>query len=129
MLMVGSAHWTALYRYDTILSDVNSSLWPHILRICSPRRIIAYDPSIVATSFLGPHRLTVRTLGSHPGNPGSIPGEVTKVKAPLPWGFYFGIVAEPNPCGAAAGSKTSATRRNIFRAWCAGAICVANYSR
>ena len=25
-----------------------------------------------------PHRLTVRTPGLHPGNPGSIPGEVTK---------------------------------------------------
>ena len=24
------------------------------------------------------HRLTVRTPGSHPGNPGSIPGEITK---------------------------------------------------
>ena len=24
-----------------------------------------------------PHRLTVRTPGFHPGNPGSIPGEVT----------------------------------------------------
>lgn len=23
------------------------------------------------------HRLTVRTSGSHPGNPGSIPGEIT----------------------------------------------------
>ena len=26
-----------------------------------------------------PHRLTVRTPGFHPGNPGSIPGEVTNI--------------------------------------------------
>ncbi len=26
---------------------------------------------------IGPHRLTVRTPGSHPGNSGSIPDEVT----------------------------------------------------
>ncbi len=26
------------------------------------------------------HRLTVRTPGSHPGNPGSIPGEITKLR-------------------------------------------------
>ena len=37
------------------------------------------------------HRLTVRTPGSHPGNPGSIPGEITKVNTPLLWrGIYFG---------------------------------------
>lgn len=29
--------------------------------------------------FRRPHRLAVRTLGSHPSNPGSIPGEVTIV--------------------------------------------------
>ncbi len=34
--------------------------------------------NILAVCCMGPHRLAVRTSGSHPGNPGSIPGGVTK---------------------------------------------------
>lgn len=36
-----------------------------------------------------PYRLTVRTQGSHPCNPGSIPGEVTKKKNSSSDGFFF----------------------------------------
>ena len=35
------------------------------------------------------HRLTVRTPGSHPGNPGSIPGEITKIKYSSMMGILF----------------------------------------
>ena len=38
---------------------------------------LALRHETVALRKLWPHRLTVRTSGSHPGNPGSIPGEVT----------------------------------------------------
>ena len=33
---------------------------------------------VVYSAVLWPYRLAVRTPGSHPGNPGSIPGRVTK---------------------------------------------------
>ena len=43
----------------------------------------------------------VRTPGFHPGNPGSIPGEITKVKSSVrkDWAFYFDefIRGELNP--------------------------------
>lgn len=45
----------------------------------------ACESAPVMVCYLGlvylmrPHRLTVRTPGSHPGNPGSIPGEVTNL--------------------------------------------------
>ncbi len=46
------------------------------------------DASICAAyPHSGPHRLTVRTPGFHPGNRGSIPLEVTNLKAPLRVGF------------------------------------------
>jgi hypothetical protein len=35
------------------------------------------------------HRLTVRTPGFHPGNPGSIPGEITKKNAAASAGAFF----------------------------------------
>ena len=37
------------------------------------------------------HRLTVRTSGSHPDNPGSIPGEITIEKASgiYVWGLFY----------------------------------------
>ena len=35
------------------------------------------------------HRLTVRTPGSHPGNPGSIPGEITKKSGASLDGLFF----------------------------------------
>ncbi len=46
--------------------------------------IASYDTSLIVWS----HRLTVRTPGSHPGNPGSIPGEITKVKYPSIDGYF-----------------------------------------
>ena len=44
----------------------------------------------VTTVKTWPHRLTVRTSGSHPENPGSIPGEVTMKTAQLLLGFFHG---------------------------------------
>ena len=38
-----------------------------------------------------PHRLTVRTPGFHPGNPGSIPGEITTKSARLVTGVFRGV--------------------------------------
>jgi hypothetical protein len=35
------------------------------------------------------HRLTVRTPGFHPGNPGSIPGGITKKKSHSYVGFFL----------------------------------------
>ena len=44
------------------------------------------------------HRLTVRTSGFHPGNPGSIPGGITKAKRKTPllekWCFSFCLCEE-----------------------------------
>ena len=44
---------------------------------------------------LGPHRLAARTPGSHPGNRGSIPGEVTTKRIlldnPAPYYVYVMI--------------------------------------
>ena len=58
-----------------------------VRRLCQ-RYAISHISSII---YIWSHRLTVRTPGSHPGNPGSIPGEITKVNTPLLWrGIYFG---------------------------------------
>ena len=48
-----------------------------------------------------PYRLGVRTPGSHPGNPGSIPGRVTTKNAhPKGWAFFVVFVfAEVEPAG------------------------------
>jgi hypothetical protein len=43
---------------------------------------------IVRAREIWSHRLTVRTPGFHPGNPGSIPGEITKVKYPSFDGYF-----------------------------------------
>ena len=39
--------------------------------------------------LLRSHRLTVRTPGFHPGNPGSIPGEITKINNPSADGLFI----------------------------------------
>ena len=58
----------------------------HILWIWAPNSSVTNKNASIfgyVTLRIWPHRLTVRTPGSHPGNPGSIPGEVTieKVQA------------------------------------------------
>ena len=48
------------------------------------------------------HRLTVRTSGSHPGNRGSIPRGITKVKTPL---GVFTFCPKNSPCGLFVGES------------------------
>ena len=56
-----------------------------------PNDCQARESNISATIHIWSHRLTVRTPGFHPGNPGSIPGEITKEigSAPMGWAYFF----------------------------------------
>ena len=45
--------------------------------LCTGREFFARVSERKISLIFWPHRLTVRTQGSHPCNPGSIPGEVT----------------------------------------------------
>ena len=56
----------------------------HFFDECSK---IAYSSRVATHVRL--HRLTVRTLGSHPGNRGSIPRGVTNKNITARWYFYW----------------------------------------
>ena len=51
-------------RYDSNFSVIRKNMEPYFVRM---------------TLNIWSYRLTVRTPGFHPGNPGSIPGRITKV--------------------------------------------------
>lgn len=61
---------------------------PKVTRKSQADRLEAEVSEHLQSTPLRPHLLTVRKSGSHPGNPGSIPGEVTSNKAP-PIGWFF----------------------------------------
>ncbi len=44
----------------------------------SAQELLDWVGTVCYYSLQRPYRLAVRTPGSHPGNPGSIPGRVTK---------------------------------------------------
>lgn len=64
---------------------------------CAPKKaktmanfILQMSQISVRINEARPYRLTVRTPGFHPGNPGSIPGKVTKeTTSPFWWGVFF----------------------------------------
>ena len=100
------------------------STWPTYPSGIQPlARIIILNKLKIAIPHSRPHRLTVRTPGSHPGNRGSIPRAVTMKKGPSAKMVLFSWSrgVEPRLPKAAkrmasGGSLFEDAHRNLFRA-------------
>ena len=61
-----------------------------------------------------PHRLTVRTSGSHPGNRGSIPRGVTTKNAQRKLGVFRGdLTTDENPAGSMLEGESGETKQRL----------------